>query len=303
VNDIITLDGEVIENSGGGSRSLAVSLQRADIALQIATAKASPRNISQAQNRITTLATLDDTMAEECIYAVVRGGKAIRGPSIRLAEIIVSQWGNCRVSARVVHVDRSEKFLEAEGIFHCLETNSATSSLVRRRIADKNGRLYSDDMIIVTGNAACSIAKRNAIISGVPKAVWVQSYRMVERTVAGDIKTLSERRAAMFKAFASFGIKPEDIYSGLGIAGEADITLDHLTTLIGMHSAIKSGEATVEDLFKRTTASVSAINASASIADRFDALAKLGGNDGDGYGYGDGDEMVEIDDLEPEGGY
>ena len=123
--------------------SLAVALSRSEIDQQITTARAMPRSIKRAMDNILTLATLDAESAEECIYALPRGGKPIKGPSVRLAEIISSQWGNCRVGARVVHVDRFEKYIEAEGVFHDLETNTATTARVRRRISDKQGRILN----------------------------------------------------------------------------------------------------------------------------------------------------------------
>lgn len=238
----------------GGNQSLAVSLARAEVDQQITTARAYPRSITHAVNNITTLATLDDQSAEECIYALPRGGKPIKGPSIRLAEIIASQWGNCRVGARVVHVDRIEKYVEAEGVFHDLESNTATTSRVRRRLSDKGGKLLNDDMIVVTGNAACAIAKRNAILGAVPKAVWRKAYSAVEHVIAGDVKTLAERRAGAMKAFAAFGVKPEQIFTALGIGGMDDINTDHMITLTGMHSALKSGEESVESMFGPKTA-------------------------------------------------
>lgn len=237
--------------ASGVNTSLAVMLARADVDQQIATARALPRTVQRAVNNILTLATLDEETAEECVYALPRGNKPIKGPSIRLAEIIAQQWGNNRVAARVVHVDRFEKYVEAEGVFHDLETNAVSSARVRRRIVDSKGRLYNDDMIVVTGNAACAIARRNAILAGVPKGVWSKAYRAVEGVIAGDIKTLAERRDKAMKAFAAFGVKPEQIFAVLDIKGLDDINLDHLSTLIAMHSALKSGEATVEEMFKQ----------------------------------------------------
>ena len=67
--------------------SLAVSLARAEVDQQVATARAMPRSISKAIQNINTLATLDEESAQECIYALPRGGKPIKGPSVRLAEI------------------------------------------------------------------------------------------------------------------------------------------------------------------------------------------------------------------------
>ncbi len=228
---------------------MAVALARAEIDQQISTARAYPRSIDRAMKNILTLATLDEETAEECIYALPRGGKPIKGPSVRLAEIIVSQWGNNRASARVVHVDRVEKFVEAEGVFHDLETNTATCARVRRRISDKYNKVYSDDMIIVTGNAACSIAKRNAILGGVPKGVWRRAYEHAERVIAGTAETLVVTREKTMKAFAAFGVVPERVCVAIGVGGLDDIKIEHIPVLRGMYSAIKNGEATVEEMF------------------------------------------------------
>ena len=228
---------------------LAISLARAEIDQQISTAHAYPRSIDRAVKNILTLATMDEQAAEECIYALPRGGKPIKGASVRLAEIVASQWGNNRVGARVVHVDRDEKFVEAEGVYHDLETNAAITSRVRRRIVDAKGRLFSDDMIIVTGNAAAAIAKRNAILGGVPRAVWRKAYEAAEKVIVGDVKTLSVRREGAIRAFAAFGVTPAQIFTALGVSGLDDIGLSHIPELIGMHSALKSGEVEVEEMF------------------------------------------------------
>jgi hypothetical protein len=229
--------------------SLAVSLARAEVDQQVATARALPRSIQRAVNNITTLATLDEETAAECIYALPRGGKTVRGPSIRFAEIAASQWGNCRIGARVVHVDRIEEYVEAEGVFHDLETNVAQTARVRRQIQRKRGKGIDADMIQLAGAAACSIARRNAILAGIPKGVTRRGYVAVEEVIRGDIKTLSERRALAIKAFGLLGVTPERLFATLGISGEDDLNLDHLMTLTGTRSAIKNGELTVEEAF------------------------------------------------------
>jgi len=254
--EIITPDGEVITGVSTTPlstqpQSLAVNLARAEIDQQIATARAMPRSVARAVSNITMLATLDAESAEECIYALPRGGKPIKGPSVRLAEIIASQWGNNRVGARVVHVDKYEKYIEAEGVFHDLESNSATTARVRRSISDKQGRVFKDDMIVVAGNAACAIAKRNAILGAVPKGVWRKAYNEVEKVLAGETKTLAERRDRAFKALAAFGVTPEMIFTSLEIGGQEELTTAHMATLTGMREALKNGEATVEEMFPK----------------------------------------------------
>ena len=232
-----------------GATSLAIALQRSEIDQLVSTARAYPRSLKRVQSAILSMATLDEESAEECMYALPRGGKPIKGPSIRFAEILKQSYGNCHAAARVVHVDRAEKFVEAEGVFVDLETNARSTARVRRRIVDKNGRIYNDDMIIVTGNAACSIAMRNAILSGVPKPIWRSAWDTIQATITGDVTTLAENREKALKALAAFGVSPEKIFASLAIAGIEDIGVDHIATLRGMYAALKNGEATVEEMF------------------------------------------------------
>lgn len=245
----VTTQGDLVQLDG----SLAIELGRVEIDQQIATARKYPRLISRVAGNIKSLVTLDEETAEECMYALPRGGKPIKGPSIRFAEAVKACYGNNRSASRVISVDRTEKVVIAEGIFHDLETNTATRSETRRRIVGSNGKIYNDDMIIMTGNAAGSIALRNAILGGVPKALWRGAYSAVQSLIAGDIQTLAETRERAIKAMATFGVTPEQIFTAVGVAGIEDIKLDHVPVLRGMFAALKNGEATVEEMFARAT--------------------------------------------------
>lgn len=245
----ITKDGEIVEAHQGADMAMVVGLTRAEIDQQIATARQFPRSITRSVESIKGLATLDEPTADSCMYAVPRAGKSIEGPSIRFAEIVQQNWGNNRVAARVVFVDRDEKYLEAEGVYHDLETNSATMARVRRRIQDRNGKVYNDDMILTTGNAACSIARRNAILAGVPKPIWSAAYDEARKVVMGDIKTLSNRRGEALKYFQKFGVTADHVFKLLEVKGEQDIDLDKMVTLKGMANALRTGEATPESIF------------------------------------------------------
>ena len=262
-------------------QSLAVALSRAEVDQQVSTAMAYPRGARKGGlrtivNAITDLATLSDDAAAECVYALPRGGKPIKGPSVRLAEIVAGQYGNCRVGARVVHVDRFEKYVEAEGIFHDLESNTATTARVRRSIVDKSGRVFKDDMILVTGNAAASIAKRNAILGGVPKAMWSPAYDAAHAVIAGDIKTLAVKRDEAIKAFAIWGVKPEQIFAALEVGGLDDIGLDELGTLRAMFKAVKDGEQKVEEFFPAVVDQGKAVEVAKGTAAKLGNIAAQG---------------------------
>lgn len=240
--------GEVISEEPEVLGGVAVQI-RTEIEAQIDRAIRRPRNMTRAQNNIHSLVMLDEETAAECVYALPRGGKPIKGPSVRFAEIVASQFGNCHVGSRVVAVDKFDKVVIAEGVFIDYETGLRRTAQTRRRITDKNGRLFNEDMIVVTGNAAASIAMREAILKGVPKAIWRRAYDAAEQVIAGDVKTLAVRRADAIKAFATFGITPEQIFASLEVDGMDDIGLDDIATLTAMFKAIRSGEQQVEDYF------------------------------------------------------
>lgn len=245
MNDIVTQQ-EVFAPLAGLTGSALDA--RVEIDVQISTAHQYPRRLALVAEDINRMVTQSQKSAEMCIYSLPRGGKAITGPSIRLAEILFSAWGNCVGGSRVVDVNREHGYIEAEGFFHDLQKNAKTVRRYRRRITDKGGKVFNDDMIIVTGQAAGAIAFRNAVLAGVPRFIWSEAYETAEQVLRGDIKTLGERHDAGMKAMSAFGLKPEQVYAILGISGRQDFSLDDIVTLTGLYSGLKQGETTAEEL-------------------------------------------------------
>ena len=232
-----------------GNQSLAVQLAMAELNQDVVTARSFPRSVATVMRNITELVMLDEQTAKECVYAVPRDGKTIRGPSIRLAEIIASQWGNCHCASRIVHIDRIEKYVESEGIFHDLETGLKRTARTRKAIAKRDGSVYTLDMIMTAGNAAASIGMREAILKGVPKAVWRQAYEHAEKVIRGDVSTLVERRGEAMKALLGIGVTAERVFAAIGVAGMEEIGLDELADLFTMYQGVKNGDTNVDDVF------------------------------------------------------
>ena len=241
---------EQVREMDAGS-SMVSLLNRSEIDQQIATAHRFPRSVKRFRDEAMAMVTLNESVAGQCIYALPRDGKTIEGPSARFAEVIASAWGNSRAGARVID-DRGD-FVVAQGVFHDLERNVAITYEVQRRITDKQGRRFKTDMIGVTANAACSIALRNAILKGVPKAFWDDMYAEARKVVMGDVKTLANRRADAVALFQRFGVTVEQLCAKLEVAGVEDISLEHLVTLRGLVTAIKEGDTTVEEAFGAAT--------------------------------------------------
>lgn len=222
-------------------------ISKAELDQQITTARAFPRSLKAFLTECMEMATLNEKVASECFYALPRSGKTIEGPSARLAEIVASAWGNCRAGARIV--EEGPEFITAQGVFQDLQRNVSITYEVRRRITDSKNRRYGADMIGVTGNAACSIALRNAVFKGVPKAFWSDIYEAARRAAVGDIKTLANKRADALAYLQKMGATPDMVLATLGVNGAEDIGLDELATLKGLITAIKDGETTIEQAF------------------------------------------------------
>jgi len=223
-------------------------ITKAEIDVQISTAKAFPRSLTVFIQKATSMATLTEDIAASCSYALPRGGKSLEGPSVRLAEIVCATYGNIRSGARVIANDG--KTITAQGICHDLETNNCVTVEVQRSILDKNGRPFKQDMQVVTGNAACAIAFRNAVFKVVPAALAQEVYDRAREVARGTAETLVARRDKAVKYFRELGVKDAEICNVLGIVKIEDINLDHLQTLSGMRAAIKNGESTIKEIFE-----------------------------------------------------
>lgn len=257
--DLQVEDGEQILESllqgsiTGTAGTVVEQLARAECDIQIATAKRFPRSIEKFRKQAMALATESAEVAAKCFYSLPRGkddsgrAKTIEGPSIRMAEIIASCWGNMRIEARIVSIE--EEQVVARATCHDLENNVATSMEARRRIVDKWGKRYGLDMIGVTCMAALSIARRNAIFGVVPMAYAEPILEAARACAVGDQKTLPTRRTKMLEAWAKMGVLAEQVYARLGVAGESEITIDHLEEMFGLFTAVKDNQIKLHDAF------------------------------------------------------
>jgi len=231
------------------------SIERAQVDVQISTARKYPRTLSKVKERMLSFATLDEETASSCFYTLParRGGddKPIQGPSVRMAEIALASYQHVKAGSRIISDDG--KFLTAQAVVHDLENNVAVSIEVRRRVTSKSGARYSDDMIAVTGNAACSIALRNAVFRVVPRALITPVYEAAKRVAVGDVKSLTSKRSQIIARLKQMGAKDAAILAAVGADKIEDIDLARLEVLIGLGTAIKDGEITLETAFPGTS--------------------------------------------------
>jgi hypothetical protein len=228
------------------------AIDRAEVDIQISTAKQYPRDLQVVLNKIATYATMDKETAEDCFYVLRRKNDRgqdtiIEGLSVRMAEIIASAWGNIRVATRIIGNDG--KTITAQAVCHDLESNTAITKCVPRRITNKAGKTFSEDMQVVTGNAAASIAFRNAVLSVIPKAVTKKIINEVKRVALGQSIDLESSRQNVIAYYGKLGVKPEQLLAYLGVKTVEAIDKQMIFELRALRNAIEEGTTTVKETF------------------------------------------------------
>lgn len=224
-------------------------INKAEIDIQISSAKAYPRNIDECVNEAISIIISDQETAESCIYSLPRGKTNIEGPSIRLAEIAAYCFGNIRGETKITGNDGHS--ITATGMCWDVQKNIAMSAEIKRSIKTKDGRTYNTDMQIVTGNAAASIALRNAIFRVIPKHIINNLYNIAVKSAVGDQKSMPIVRLKAITQFEKRGISRDIIFSYFNISAIDELTKEHITTLIGKHNAIKDGQLKIDEAFSK----------------------------------------------------
>jgi len=222
-----------------------------------------PRQVKKFAEAAQAMATIDQETAAACSYTLTRGKRRIAGPSVRLAEICASAWGNLDFGARIGR--EADTFVIAQGFAYDLQTNTRCTFEIRRRITTKEGHRFNDDLITQTVNAAQAIALRNAIFRVIPRALVAPILAAARRVAAGDEKTLGDRRTAMVAHFAKLGVSLERVAAAVGKPSTEEITGEDLVTLRGLVNSVNDGLMTLDDAFPDPNAKPAAATAPPAI--------------------------------------
>jgi hypothetical protein len=232
------------------------SIERASIDMQISTAKRypmhSPQMLSKVKENMLTLATLDEETAAACFYTLPRGGKAIQGPSVRTAEIALNCYGNIRIGTRIVEVISygGEPHVVVQAVCHDLENNALITIEKRRRITKKkfSDKIDEDDIQLAV-NSCTSIAYRDAAFKLIPMAIIKPVWQAAKAVATGDVRSLVAKRTEVIEKLKKMGAVEANILAVVGCRKVEDIGMDELGQLIGLGTALKDGETTLEDAF------------------------------------------------------
>lgn len=225
-------------------------VDKVELETQVSTAKFYPRNIKQAIENVLTTATLNKEIAESCIYAKPVDGKIINGPSVRLAEIFLGEWGNIKGGTRVLPA--TANMVTGEAVIWDLQNNTNYVVQKNRRITTKTGARYGESMIETTGNAAASIAKRDAVFTIVPRAIVYDVYEKIKIYIAtgkgSDNNSVAENIKKGIAYFETIGIPAPNLLNALNKAKIDDLGQEDYISMQGLRNGIKEGYITKEEL-------------------------------------------------------
>ena len=235
-----------IEVSTISSASAIEGVSRAEVIMQMEFARKYPRSVVQFKREALTLATEDEETAGSCFYALPRAGKTIEGPSVRLAEIVAHCWGHLRVNTR--DIEEGEKVVRSQTVCWDMQANVAIGIEAARKITDRNGRRYNEDMIAMTMAACRSVSFRNGIWKVVPFSFVKDVYEQAKLTSIGKAMTMEQRRDKVLGEWAKLTVKPEELCAIVGVKAVGDLTADNLVALQGLKTAIKEGDTTLDSV-------------------------------------------------------
>lgn len=225
---------------------------RAEVDIQITTAKKYPRDKKRFLENSLFDATHSEKSAIKCGYTLPRSGKKIQGISVHLARILAQNYGNIRVAAKGLSI--SDTYVTAEAVCMDLETNLAVRVETRQKILDKTGHRYNEDMIQITMLACIAKAERNAILHVIPASYSEEVYEAAQQKLIGDVKksqnALEETRMKALKSFnEKFSITEGMILKYFGKQKVEQLDAEDVVSLRGLFQALKDGDATIDGTF------------------------------------------------------
>lgn len=221
----------------------------AEVQAAMVVAKKFPRNQKQAMDAILKSCTRH-TLAASALYEYSRGGTAITGPSIRLAESIAQHWGNLQFGIRELDQRDGESTVEAYA--WDLETNTRQSKVfqVKHERYTKHGSYSLEDPRDIYETVANQGARRlRACILGViPGDVIEAAVQQIEATNKDRVKITAELLKNLLDKFAEFNVTKQQIEARIQ-RSFGSISVLQVNSLGKIYNSMKDGMSSPADWF------------------------------------------------------
>ena len=193
-------------------------------------------------------------LAEAAQYEFPRGDSVVKGPSIRLVEVLARHWGN--IMSGITEVDVQGDTTTIKCFAWDLETNASdekTFSVKHERSTKKGSYRLTDERDIYEMVANKGARRKRACLLAVMPGWYVDAaLEECDKTLAEALtkngEDMADVIANIVNAFGSFGITPEQISAKLN--KEIDkLSKNDVVKLRHLYSAIKDGFVKAADAF------------------------------------------------------
>jgi len=254
-------------DSGNAVAASSEARAVAEVKAQVLMARQFPRDPAACVDRI--LRECDrPTLADQAVYTFPRGKESVSGPSIRLAEMMARNWGNCAFGLEVIERKAGAGSTPGQSVLRAfawdLESNTYISQqfeLKHWRATRSGGYALTDDRDIYELEANMGTRRKRAcILQMIPGDVTqsaIDRCRMV--TSSGLIAAMKDPRARAdlltktLKVFEKMGVTQKDLEEYLS-ANLENWTADHAVKLREVKNGLDDNVLSIGDVFPRLAA-------------------------------------------------
>lgn len=235
---------------GNASTMVAQTREMAEAIGQMQMAKAFPRDVVAARDRILNACTRP-RLAETACYTYARGGTEVTGPSIRLAEMLAQNWGNITFGIRELEQRNGESTCEA--FAWDMETNSRQTKVFQVphiRYTRQGAKRLTDPRDIyelVANNGARRL--RACILGVIPGDVVEEAVEACDATLNTKFAVTAERVKSLVEKFAEYGVTPAQIEKRIQCHLDA-MKPAQMANLGKVYNSLKDGMSKPEDWFE-----------------------------------------------------
>ena len=246
-----------IVNAGRGSiqDTQVATKELGEIQARVFLAKQFGRNPAEAYDRIMN-ACQRIGLASVAIYTYSRGGSNINGPSIRLAEEIIRDWGN--IDCGWVELQRTETESTVRAYAWDLETNAYNQVVfvvpLQRTKKDRNRGGYITNKLtderdiyeLLANNAARRM--RACILKLIPGDIIEAAVDQCHKTLVTHCEITPDRIKKMIAAFGEYGVSKAQIEARIQRKLES-IAPAQFVKLMEIYNSLKDGMSEPADWF------------------------------------------------------
>ena len=250
-NEIVEAQPQAVIPRGNASTMVAQSREMAEAIGQMQMAKAFPRDVVAARDRILNSCTRL-SLAKTACYTYARGGTEVTGPSIRLAEMLAQNWGNLTFGIRELEQRNGESTCEA--FAWDMETNARQTKVFQVphiRYTRQGAKPLTDPRDIYELIANNGARRLRACILGIlPGDIVEEAVEACDTTLKTKCEVTQERLKDMTERFAEYGVTPEQIEKRIQCHLSAMKPMQFVN-LGKIYNSLKDGMSKPEDWFQK----------------------------------------------------